>query len=47
MPGIVNENDLSALAAEYVIGTLDPDERARANGMLDADEGFRALVRAW
>jgi hypothetical protein len=47
MPGIVNEDDLSALAAEYVIGTLDPDERARANATLDADEGFRALVRAW
>src|SRR5262245_30902161 len=47
MPGIVNENDLSALAAEYVIGTLDPDQRARANTMLDADEGFRAQVRAW
>ena len=47
MPGILNEDDLSALAAEYVIGTLDPDERARANALLDIDEGFRALVRAW
>jgi hypothetical protein len=47
MPGILNEDDLSALAAEYVIGTLDPDERARANALLDLDEGFRALVRAW
>jgi hypothetical protein len=47
MPGIVNEDDLSALAAEYVIGTLDPDERARANALLDVDEGFRALVRGW
>src|SRR6266545_4919587 len=47
MPGIMNEDDLSALAAEYVIGTLDPDERARANALLDIDEGFRALVRAW
>src|SRR5438105_9550051 len=47
MPGILNEDDLSALAAEYVIGTLDPDERARANALLDVDEGFRALVRAW
>jgi hypothetical protein len=47
MSGIVNEDDLSALAAEYVIGTLDPDERARANALLDVDEGFRALVRAW
>jgi len=47
MSGIVNETNLSALAAEYVIGTLDPDERARANALLDVDEGFRALVRAW
>jgi len=47
MPGILNEDDLSALAAEYVIGTLDPDERERANALLDVDEGFRALVRAW
>lgn len=47
MSGIVNETDLSALAAEYVIGTLDPDERARANAQLEIDEGFRALVRGW
>jgi hypothetical protein len=47
MPGILIEDDLSALAAEYVIGSLDPDERKRANALLDADEGFRALVRAW
>jgi hypothetical protein len=47
MSDIMNEDDLSALAAEYVIGTLDPDERARANALLDVDEGFRALVRAW
>jgi hypothetical protein len=47
MPGIVNEDDLSALAAEYVIGTLDPDERERANALLDVNEDFRALVRAW
>jgi anti-sigma-K factor RskA len=47
MSGIVNETDLSAFAAEYVIGSLDPDERARANAQLEIDEGFRALVRAW
>ena len=33
MPGIVKEDDLSALAAEYVIGTLDPEERKRANAL--------------
>ncbi|MFL5064416.1 MAG: anti-sigma factor, partial [Xanthobacteraceae bacterium] len=47
MPGIVTEDELSALAAEYVIGTLDPGERERANALLDIDEAFRALVRAW
>jgi hypothetical protein len=47
MSGIVNDTDLSALAAEYVIGTLDPDERASANAQLEIDEGFRALVRGW
>jgi hypothetical protein len=47
MSGIVNETDLSAFAAEYVIGSLDPDERAHANAQLEIDEGFRALVRAW
>jgi hypothetical protein len=47
MSGIVNETDLSAFAAEYVIGSLDPDERERANAQLEIDEGFRALVRGW
>jgi hypothetical protein len=47
MHDIVKDEDLSALAAEYVIGTLDPDERTRANVLLEVDEGFRALVRAW
>src|SRR5215467_11883802 len=47
MSDIVNDDDLSALAAEYVIGTLDPDERTRANVLLEVDEGFGALVTAW
>lgn len=48
MSDIVNDDDdLSALAAEYVIGTLDPDERTRANVLLDVNEGFRELVRVW
>ena len=47
MHDIVKDEDLSALAAEYVIGTLDPDERTRAHVLLEVDEGFRALVRAW
>jgi len=47
MSDIVNDDDLSALAAEYVLGTLEPDERTRANVLLDVDHGFRGLVRVW
>src|SRR5262245_4154627 len=47
MSDIMNDDDLSALAAEYAIGTLDPDERTRANVLLEVDESFRALVQAW
>jgi hypothetical protein len=47
MPDIVNDDDLSALAAEYVLGTLEADERTRANVLLDVDHGFRGLVRVW
>jgi len=46
MPDIVNE-DLGALAAEFVLGTLDSDERARVNELLDRDHQFRAMVRTW
>src|SRR5262249_5790503 len=45
MSDIVNDDDLSALAAEYVLGTLEADERTRANVLLDVDHGFRGLVR--
>lgn len=47
MPDIVNDDDLSGVAAEYVIGTLDPDERTRASVLLELDHDFRGLVRAW
>ena len=46
MPDVVNE-DLGALAAEFVLGTLDSDERARVNELLDRDDQFRAMVRTW
>ena len=35
------------LAAEYVLGTLDPEERARARALAAMDPGFAATVRAW
>jgi hypothetical protein len=47
MPDVVNDEETSALAAEYVLGTLDSDERARANELLEGDHQFRALVRVW
>jgi anti-sigma-K factor RskA len=47
MPDVVNAEDLRALAAEFVLGTLASDERARANELLNSDEEFRGLVRTW
>jgi anti-sigma-K factor RskA len=47
MPDVVNNQDLHELAAEFVLGTLDSDERARANERLNSDDQFRDLVRAW
>src|SRR5438477_1236992 len=47
MPDIVNDDDLSTLAAEYVLGTLDGNERTRANVLLDVDHQFLSLVRIW
>ena len=47
MPDIVNDNELSLLAAEYVLGTLDANERTRANVLLDVDHQFRGIVRIW
>jgi len=39
--------DMDALAAEYVLGTLDGPERAQAQAVLSADQGFAAKVRVW
>ena len=36
-----------AVAAEYVLGTLDFDERAQARTLRDADEAFAAKVELW
>ena len=41
-----SEDDI-ALAAEYALGTLEADERARAESMIAADADFAALVRSW
>ncbi|HVV40988.1 MAG TPA: anti-sigma factor [Nitrobacter sp.] len=39
--------DQIALAAEYVLGTLDADERAQVEAMMAGDGDFRAVVEAW
>ena len=41
-----SEDDI-ALAAEYALGTLEADERARAESMMAADAAFAALVQSW
>src|SRR5215218_5651434 len=47
MPDVVNDQEVGATAAEFVLGTLDSDERARANELLGSDDQFRDLVRIW
>jgi anti-sigma-K factor RskA len=39
--------DHIVLAAEYVLGTLDAEERAQADTMMSVDAGFRAMVERW
>jgi anti-sigma-K factor RskA len=45
---VMSELDyMEALAAEYVLGTLDFDARTQARALLDADEAFAAKVELW
>ena len=39
--------DQIALAAEYVLGTLDAEERAQAEAMMSVDKDFAAMVETW
>jgi anti-sigma-K factor RskA len=43
----MEHDDQELLAAEYVLGTLDAQERARARALAAMDPGFAAIVRAW
>jgi anti-sigma-K factor RskA len=43
----MNDEDLDALAAEYVLGTLAAEERSRAEAMIAIDPGFAEVVRQW
>src|SRR4051794_31925478 len=39
--------DVGAVAAEFVLGTLDSGERAHANSLLESDPHFRGMVGVW
>ena len=43
----MSETDTDALAAEYVLGTLDAGERAQTQAMLTVDQALAAKVRIW
>ena len=44
---MTDSEDHNALAAEYVLGTLDASERAQAEAMMSTDKDFAGLVEAW
>jgi anti-sigma-K factor RskA len=44
---MIEDEDNEALAAEYVLGTLDADERAQAAALRGADPNFARMVDAW
>jgi anti-sigma-K factor RskA len=41
------DQDKDVLAAEYVLGTLGPDERAEAQALIAIDSSFADVVRGW
>lgn len=43
----MQDDDLEALAAEYVLGTLAADERGQAEALLRVDAGFVDIVHRW
>jgi anti-sigma-K factor RskA len=42
-----DRDGMDVRAAEYVLGTLDPDQRAEAQALIAADTEFLALVHKW
>src|SRR5262245_2371058 len=44
---MIENEDHIVLAAEYVLGTLDGDERTQVETMMNADQDFKALVESW
>jgi hypothetical protein len=47
MSNFLIDDDTGLLAAEFVLGTLDSEERANAQSQLRTDHGFIAMVRIW
>jgi hypothetical protein len=47
MSNFLIDEDTGLLAAEFVLGTLDAEERANAQGLLKTDHSFIAMVRIW
>jgi anti-sigma-K factor RskA len=41
------DEDLDALAAEYVLGTLNGDERANVERLAERDAGFAGRIASW
>ena len=44
---MTTEEDREILAGEYVLGTLDPNERAQAERLIATDAAFATRVRYW
>ncbi len=44
---MIENEDHIALAAEYVLGTLDGDERSQVETIMGVDQDFKALVESW
>ena len=47
MSNFLIDEDTDLVAAEFVLGTLDSEERANAQSLLRMDHGFIAMVRIW
>jgi hypothetical protein len=47
MSNFLIDDETNLLAAEFVLGTLDPEERANAHSLLRFDHRFIAMVKIW
>jgi hypothetical protein len=47
MSNFLIDEDTDLLAAEFVLGTLDAEERSRSHALLKSDPAFIAMVRIW